>query len=687
MDYSALATQNGGKVDYSALAKQAGGRIATSNSNSSSSSTTDPRDALVPTGLGSKIGNFVSNAAKSIVKPLATSVVRPGQAIASSISGVENKDTPKQLQSVTDQENKLLADYKKTTDPSVKQQISKQLHDLAGQAGKLLTTNVGSEVDNSVKIPGIGTIDSPKGNLNIANVKKEAGTAIQTVAFGLDPIAGGTAFGAGNSLEQGNKVLSWQTAFQTALGAGAGKVLDLVGKPVFNAAGKVLGSVTPKFLEDLAGKGTKAIQDFAEAHNILPEKVSTAINGAADKVNAKVEQPFDAISQKASDLKTAVKNTVMGKVEGKTQEQILATPESQLYKLSPEERQLYFANQKASLAKEHNSQISAIDEKHQAIEQQIKTESDKQIVDIQAKNKDLETKVANASINEAQSLKPVVKQAMADNSKIYRGLIDKEIAPVKDVPVTHEEIWQFLQDKNAENPQKAADIAKTLGLKDNGETTVGQIYDNMKALKQEISKGAKKGTQVFTADDIKTNDAISAFSDFLKNEKGVDFTEANKFWSQYAPLRDKLIKNIQPFTPKGAESATFNTFTKGIQDAVSGSDPYNANFINETEKLLGQKIGNRETRAAIAKLDDGQKAEIVAKIEAKSQQIANDLEKEKAKLQATENHSTKQEQLKAKAFEIDRQARTAEGIKKILKRVGIGILGLEGYKHFGKILP
>ncbi len=144
---------------------------------------------------------------------------------------------------------------------------------------------------------------------NFSDVKKDVGRGIETVALGAgSPVAGGAAFGAGNSLEQGNDLFSGQTAFQTVLGAGAGKVLQLIGTPILNTAGKAIGKVTPAFLSDIASQGAKAITDFAAAHDILPDVASKAVNGASEAV-AGAE---DKITGAVSDAKNAVVNKVKG---------------------------------------------------------------------------------------------------------------------------------------------------------------------------------------------------------------------------------------------------------------------------------------------------------------------------------------------------------------------------------------
>jgi len=129
---------------------------------------------------------------------------------------------------------------------------------------------------------------------NMGDVKKDFGRGVQTVALGLPGLAsGGAAFGVGSSLEQGNDLASVDTAFQTALGAVGGKVLGLVGKPLLDVSGKVIGKITPQVLKDVASKGTKAIEDFAAKHEILPKNVSNVINKGADLAETVVNKPFE----------------------------------------------------------------------------------------------------------------------------------------------------------------------------------------------------------------------------------------------------------------------------------------------------------------------------------------------------------------------------------------------------------
>ena len=158
----------------------------------------------------------------------------------------------------------------------------------------------------SQNLPVIGGLiaDAPD---NMADVKKDVGRGIQTVALGTGaPIAGGAAFGVGTSLEQGNDLLSAETAFNTVTGGAAGKVLQWVGKPILNASGKVVGTITPQMIKDAAAGGAQSIQKFMAEHQLLggiAAKPSQKIASGFQKVDDVIESGF----KKAG---TGVKNTV-----------------------------------------------------------------------------------------------------------------------------------------------------------------------------------------------------------------------------------------------------------------------------------------------------------------------------------------------------------------------------------------
>ena len=128
---------------------------------------------------------------------------------------------------------------------------------------------------------------------SFADVKKDIGRGIQTVAFGAaGPVSAGIGLGVGGALEQGEDLFSAQTAFQAVLGGAGGKVLGLIGKPLLNTAGKVVGKITPKVIKDVASKGAQSIQQFAATHKILPEGASLALTRGAQRAETIANKPF-----------------------------------------------------------------------------------------------------------------------------------------------------------------------------------------------------------------------------------------------------------------------------------------------------------------------------------------------------------------------------------------------------------
>lgn len=160
------------------------------------------------------------------------------------------------------------------------------------QAGAALLGASGESIDKWTKNNlGDWVAPTPK---NMGDVKQDVGRGMQTVALGMGPISGGAAFGTGMSLEQGNDLLSTETAINAGLGLAGGKLLDLVGKPLLNGAGRTIGVITPAILKDVAARGSQAVEKFMAQHAILPESVGGVINKGAQVAEDVANAPFKA---------------------------------------------------------------------------------------------------------------------------------------------------------------------------------------------------------------------------------------------------------------------------------------------------------------------------------------------------------------------------------------------------------
>lgn len=550
-----------------------------------------------PTQSGGGFGGFV----KSIISPVATTIARPFQAVA----------------------------------------------ELGGASSE--------QVDAATKkITGGIVAPVPQ---NAADVKKDVGRGIETVALGAPGFgAAGAALGLGNSLEQGNDLFSVQTALQTVLGAASGKVLGLLGKPLFNVAGKVVGEVTPQFLKELTAKGAQAITDFAAQHEIVPEPVSKIVSAVGDKANSILNVAKNATKEEVGKIPGVDK--IPGIFSGKTAEQILATPESEVYKLSPSERKLYF-----------DTQTQAVADKSAAAEAQVKTDLAQKTTDLQTQAESLQREAAVASRDETIAMRPRTRAALGQQSQEYRRLVDEALAPHADIPVQKSDVASFVDTKFSEDPQKAAAIKAKLGVETTEgaqPTTIGDIYNQTKALGQEVGAAAKKGVRVFTPEEKLTDDAIHTLTDFM-SANGVDLSAPREFWAKYAPIRNQLVTEIKPFNVSGTQTKTFaNTLTR----VAKGTDVNNENFIKAAEDLMGP-IG-KDTRAAIQKLNANEKATMAAQLDAENAKAQIQLQK-KADL---ENWS-------ATEFKVNQQAEMRKNIFNYLKGVG----ALVGYGELRRFVP
>lgn len=257
-----------------------------------------PAPETTPTDGGSTVGNFV----KGLVSAPATLVARPFQAAESlgQYLGSNTEELQKLQKEGSDNLLKLINLRKdKIARGEDVSHITKTINDIMNtedSAAKEAAAQTNYQ-------PSSGGIIAPAPQ-NFSDVKKDVGRAVQTVALGTGaPIAGGAAFGLGASLEQGNDLFSLQTALQTMLGAGAGKVLDLIGKPLLNAAGKVIGTITPQTLKDVAAGGADAVAKFAAQHEIVPAAAKPAINAIpkiAENIDTGVNQIFKGAGQKVA---------------------------------------------------------------------------------------------------------------------------------------------------------------------------------------------------------------------------------------------------------------------------------------------------------------------------------------------------------------------------------------------------
>ena len=258
-----------------------------------------------PTTPAPEGGNMLGDMVKGLVSAPATMIARPFQAVQSAVqlagmdipgNTAKMKDLNDQAYALTQQMKDMRARGEDTT------AIKAQAQDLINQS-QAIATKLGTDANWKPSAGGI-IAAAPE---NFGDVKKDVGRAIETVALGAgSPLASGAAFGFGSSLEQGNDVFSMQTLTSTLLGMGLGKAVDLIGKPLLNASGKVIGTITPQLMKDLVAKGSGAVTDFMANHEIL--------NGAIKPLAEKITSGAQAFDNSVNKLFKGTADTVKGAV-------------------------------------------------------------------------------------------------------------------------------------------------------------------------------------------------------------------------------------------------------------------------------------------------------------------------------------------------------------------------------------
>lgn len=233
--------------------------------------------------------------AKEVISPVTTMLARPFQAVQSGVdlirSNRENPDLEASAKKYSDEAYKLSLQLR---DPKLTAEERVRLTDEVKKNQQLSEYYTGRLSKNANFKPfSTETLIKPAPE-NWGDVKKDVGRGVQTVAFGLGPVSGGAAFGTGMSLESGNDLLSWDTLAYTVGGAALGKAADIIGKPLLNATGKVIGVITPETLKNVAAGGVKAVQLFMEQNKLLPDVLSKPLNKGAAALEVGANAPFKA---------------------------------------------------------------------------------------------------------------------------------------------------------------------------------------------------------------------------------------------------------------------------------------------------------------------------------------------------------------------------------------------------------
>ncbi len=532
--------------------------------------------------------------------------------------------------------------------------------------------------------------------MNIGSSQSSQPGFLSNLASGLSDTAKSIGQDFKDSFSQGPADLSLGGAVKSTLKAGQGglRIAGDIAGGVNKVAGDVVSAVAPgipKAIQAIAntpqGQGVvQRYQDYVKANPEQAKNLEAVFNlgSAVATVGGGIEgfnkladvapQIGKDLAQTGSDIKSSVGDTVnkakesVGlKIQGKPLSDVLATPESEVSKLNPAERKAWFDNQSEQIAKQHTDLQNQVTAKHEAVNQGINQDLQTKAEASTAQAKDLTKQLATSTRDETLTLRPKMLQGMRDASTTYRGLVAEDLAPHANVPVQTTDLNTYIENRFADNPEVAQAIKQKLGTiekvnplsdpeatvsKVKPQTTLGELYQKTLDLKQTIGGAARKGTAVFTSADKLTDDAISTLSSYMK-EQGVDLSNANKFWSEYAPVRNQMVSEAQPFNTAGTKTGTF---AKTLMRVAKGADVNNENFISQVEKIVGQPIG-QDAKAIVAKLGENEKTALADKVAADAQKVENDMKATDAKSTVKELKGKAISDLNAKQFEVERQAR------------------------------
>lgn len=532
---------------------------------------------------------------------------------------------------------------------------------IRNKTGKSLDESLSQALETPQKLPFTGGELKPQSKETVENV---LGRGVSTVALGLGGVtSAGAALGVGSAMEQdksaGEVVL---TGIVSALGA---KVLS-VG----------LGAAAPYIEKAVAKYGTPVIEKLQAQ---LPEYAKPYLDDLISKGKQVVDKTMVETKPSASSK---------GVLKPKTLDEILATPEEAVYKLTPSERVAYWKNKTdvalstrnaeiEKLAKETDVSVGEIKARSEATQKQIDTQLKQQADASVKETQALKKKVDEVSVAEADSLKKPAVEIYKKNSQEFRKLFDEDFTPDKQgIKLSSDDLIAKLDNEFINDP--LLNPKARLGLEPGKEITAKEFYDRVRQLT--VSSSGSKGTNVFTQGDLAVNRTRGILTETL-SEKGINLDRANNFWSTWKPLQREITSKVKPFDP-GYKTGTMANILK--KAASETGDAKNAKFIADFEAQLGQKLPTG-TKKAMENLTAVQKKAIAEKVALEEAKVAEKeaskiaIEEKKAKLTKVEEVA-KQEKaaVKEDIYQREFASEQAADLRKRNRNILFGALSFAG---------
>lgn len=414
--------------------------------------------------------------------------------------------------------------------------------------------------------------------------------------------------------------------------------------------------------------GAGALQNNEDATGIAKATAVGGITGAATGLG--VEGVASAI----------------GSIGGKSAEEILATPKEDVNKLPARAQKLWYQNQASSIRETASDLTSKAQE---AGQQSLKDTTDE--------INQFKQQIGSASREETIAMKPKAQQMMKNASQEYISLTGEATdgSPALKKTITTADLSNKIDSKFEYNPEIASALKNDLGIKPpeavaEGEATPPeqtltnqQILDKARSLMQDVSKTARTGGKVYSPAEYQAMQKYSFLMETL-GDNGVDMTEANKFWKQWAPVRDRIVREIKPFDD--ADIAKM-PFTSTLQRAgATPTTPGQAaskldaqNFINEIETRLKVPKGTigSDTQDLIQQMEKAKLSKDATK-EVTTEALA------KIKADKTEALKT----MKLSQYNGEKASRNRKIITSVIGTIlGLGVLGKGAIEKAVSLIP
>lgn len=218
------------------------------------------------------------------------------------------------------------------------------------------------------------------------------------------------------------------------------------------------------------------------------------------------------------------------------------------------------------------------------------------------------------------------------------GSILKEDAKVVDIK-THEDGNRYVKVEGSDAYTPIENISSS------AETITNQeVLNKARAIMQDVSKTAKNGTKVYSAEEYEAMKKYSFLMEYL-NKNGVDMTAANKFWKEWVPVRDRIFREIKPFDEGNVKdmpiTRTMQKASATPKTPAQASSKLDAqNFIKEIERRMKLPEGSigQETRDLVQKLEQAKidKDSIKEVVTEATKQIKADKEKALQKMKLSQ---------------------------------------------------